>query len=439
MKVRVGVVGPKDSVSEVMKAGEHYKELHLIPYVYEQTEATEDIILRNNDWIDQWFFSGPAPYYYALSKGVITEGEGDYVPLQGSSLLGTLLEAFVKEGRIFRNVSLDTIQVNEIETTKQAFSLHELTFHTNAYFGYIPPEDIIKFHKDLYEAKQIDVALTCISSVYNALIKLGIPAYRVVQSELAVHRSLAYIKEKGQTSWYRKSQLVMIGIEVIYSLPTSEEHPFSFKIKHQELELKRVLLDFVEEISGSIVQVGDGLNYVYTTRGELERYTKQRSLHSIIDEIYVNSKLHVRIGIGYGQTVLEAEEHVRIAIGQVRKLKDSVFVIINEDKEVVEIQEHDKQILYQQRNQGSDWERLFKDASISSSLASKIESLSHHYEQTAITSHDLARWLKSTERNARRILAEMERIGLAKVTGEESVGRGRPRKIYQLGFGEYIE
>ncbi|MBO8176074.1 MAG: hypothetical protein H0Z31_01305 [Bacillus sp. (in: Bacteria)] len=433
-KVRVGVVGPKDSVTQVLKAGEHFKELDLIPFIYERTEETEDIIVRNHDWVDQWFFSGQAPYYYALSKGVLTEDEGSYVPLHGSSLLSTLLEMFVKEGKIVHRVSLDTIQEDEIEKAKNAFSLHELTFYTISYSGYMPAEDIIQFHKNLYENNQIDVAITCISSVYHALKKLRIPVYRVIQSELAVQRSLGFIKERGQTSWYRKSQLVMIGIEIIYPSQASMGHPFSFKLKHQELELKRVLLDFVEEISGSIVQVGDGLHYIYTTRGELERFTKQRSIYSIVDEIFVNSKLPVRIGIGYGLTVLEAEEHVRMAIEQVRKQEDSGVVIINEDKKVIELLEDEQHISYIQRKQGSEWEKLFKDAGISSSLAAKIESLSHHYGQTAITSHDLARWLKSTERNARRILAEMERIGLAKVTGEESVGRGRPRKIYQLIF-----
>jgi DNA-binding PadR family transcriptional regulator len=42
-------------------------------------------------------------------------------------------------------------------------------------------------------------------------------------------------------------------------------------------------------------------------------------------------------------------------------------------------------------------------------------------------------WLKGTERNARRILSEMERLGLVKVSGEEQSGnRGRPKKIYEL-------
>ncbi|WLD93593.1 hypothetical protein [Alkalihalobacillus sp. AL-G] len=436
MKIRIGVVGPQDSIEQIMKAGKHFKELELDPFVYKQTEETEDIINQNRDSITQWFFSGQAPYYYALSKGLITEEEGSFTPLNGSSLLGTLLEAFVKEGRILKHLSLDTLQVDEVEKVKDYFSLDGLSIHSNSYAGYLPAEEIIDFHRKLYTSGKIDAAITCIKSVYVALKEMGVPVYRVVPSELAVHRALGLIKERAQSSWYRKSQLVIVGVEVIYAPASGGEHPFSFKVKHQELELKRVLLDFVEKINGSIVQVGDGLFYIYTTRGELELFTKRKSIQLIIDECYVNSQLSVRIGIGYGQTVLAAEEHVRIAFDYAREEEGPVVITINEDKAVSKYLDGNEQVAYQTRNKGMEWERIFKNASISSSLAAKIESLAYHYEKSSLSSQDLARWLKSTERNARRILAEMERIGVAKVIGEESTGRGRPRKVYELTYCE---
>ncbi|WP_243300417.1 hypothetical protein [Bacillus litorisediminis] len=434
MKIRVGVVGPKDSVQKMLEAGKDFQEIDLIPFIYEKTEETETIINKNRDLIHHWFFSGQAPYYFALSKGIISEEEGSFTPLNGSSLLGTLLKAFMKEGKILNRLSLDTIQVEEIEKVKESFSLQDLTIYTNPYHGYIPALKLIEFHKNLYEAGQVDAAITCLNSVYTALTEMGIPAFRVVPSELAVHRAYSFIKERAQTSVFRKAQLVILGVEVIFPSPSAADYPISFKRKHQVLELRRVLLDFVEEINGSIVEVGDGLFYIYSTRGELELFTKSKSIFSIIEECKINSQLSVRMGIGYGLTVLEAEEHVRISFEHARAEKGPVVVITNEDKEVRKLLDSEEQVMFQMRSKGAEWEQHFKDDEISSSLAAKIHSLSHHYEQTELTSHELARWLKSTERNARRILCELERIGLAQVTGEESFGRGRPRKIYELKF-----
>ena len=434
MKVRVGVVGPEDSVHKMLEAGKDFQELELIPFIYERTEETEAIIRQNRDQIHQWFFSGQAPYYYALSKGIITEEEGSFTPLNGSSLLGTLLKAFMKEGKILNRLSLDTIQDEEIDKVKDSFSIHDLTIYTNPYQGYMPSADIIDFHKHLFETRQVDAAITCINSVYVALSEMEIPVFRVVPSELAVHRAYSFIKERAQSSAFRKAQLVMIGVEVIFPSPSAADYPISFKLKHQVLEFKRVLLDFVEEINGSIVEIGEGLYYIYSTRGEMDLFAKKRSIFSIIEECNVNSQLSIRIGIGYGLTVLEAEEHVRISLEHARAEKGPVVVITNEGKEVRKLTDSEEQVVFPLRSKGAEWEQLFKDAEISSSLAAKIQSLSHHYEQTELTSHELARWLKSTERNARRILGELERIGLARITGEESIGRGRPRKIYELQF-----
>ncbi|GAA0316566.1 hypothetical protein GCM10008967_03950 [Bacillus carboniphilus] len=434
MKIHIGVVGPEDSVEQILKGGEPFSELELISFIYQKTEETEDIINENKEGVHHWFFSGPLPYYYALSKGVIKEEEGSYTPLHGSSMLGTLLEAFVKEGRILTRISIDTIQTKEVEKAKASFSLQDVMIYsyTHPYSEYVPSEEVLDFHKGLYKAGKVEAVITCVNSVFVALKEEGIPVYRVVPSELAVHRAYGLIKERAQSSVYRKSQLVMIGVEVIASVRSARDHQTSFKLKHQLLELKRVLLDFVEEVNGSIVEVGDGLFYIYTTLGEVELFIKEKPYSTVIEECYVNSQLPIRMGVGYGSTVLEAEEHVRISLEHARTEREAVVIITDENKEIKKILDEKREVSFVMRNKGGEWEKKFKDASISSSQVAKIVSLSHHYHQGELTSHNLARWLKGTERNARRILAELERIGLAKVIGEESVGRGRPRKIYEL-------
>ncbi|KAB2336651.1 hypothetical protein F7731_09830 [Cytobacillus depressus] len=434
MKIRIGVIGPKDSVNQIMKTGAQMEELELIPFFYENIEETQGIILNNQDRIDQWFFSGQAPYYYALAKGYMTKEAGSYIPLNGSSLLSTLLESFVKEGKIIYRFSLDSIQQDEMEKACGFFNHQDFTIYTNPYHGYMPAEKMIEFHKELYEKGQTDVAITCLNAVYTKLKELGIPAFRVAHSELAIQRGLDFLIARGRASWYRQSQLVILGVEVIYPSAVQEGYNMPFKLKHQELDLMRILLHFVEEINGSLAKMGNGLFFIYTTRGDLDYLQKQRELQALIDEIRINSELPVRIGIGYGYTVLEAEQHVRIAFEQVRTYNEPVIIAVNENKEITEVIGQNKQLTFQTRNLGTRWEELFKDANISSAHVMKIKSFAHHHRQTDITAQELARWLKSTERNARRILSEMEQIGLANVIGEESTGRGRPRKVYELQF-----
>ncbi|MBH0164241.1 hypothetical protein IHV12_04900 [Fictibacillus sp. 7GRE50] len=61
------------------------------------------------------FISGQAPYHYALYNNLISEEEG-ILFRNGNSLYKTLLEAQLKEQKIFKRISLDTILENEVET-----------------------------------------------------------------------------------------------------------------------------------------------------------------------------------------------------------------------------------------------------------------------------------------------------------------------------------
>ncbi|WP_209121296.1 hypothetical protein [Alkalihalobacillus sp. BA299] len=441
MKVRIGVIGPDDSVKRIFYFVEkfsEYQDMDLVPFSYDKTEETERIILENQSRIDQWLFSGQAPYYFALEKGLINEEEASYPILHGSSLLGTFLEVLMHEGKEINQISLDTIQQTEIEFIQEAYSLNLLDIHAYSYIGYEPAEEIIAFHQELYEQGKSQVAVTCIKAVYLRLKKLGIPCYRVTPSQLAIKRVLSFLKERGQSSRYRQSQIAILGIEVLHSSTSLDEQYFSYEMKQKELDLKHVLLEHAKNVKGSFVQIGDGLFFVYTTRGELDAHFNDHSRFSLIDNAYLHSKLPICIGVGYGLTAFDAEQNVRYALRYAREYNEPIIVSVNEEKEIKEYsksEENEHEISFSQRQWGEEWEQKFKEAKLSPTVVSKIEALTKRYKKNIVTANEVAQWLKRTERNARRILSELERLGLAKTVGEEQVGqRGRPRKIYELKF-----
>lgn len=431
MRIRLGVVGPNDSIKLVKNAAKEFSNIDIIPFAYKKIEETSDIILKNKPYVDQWFFSGQAPFHYALSNRLIRKEEGSYVPLNGNSLYKTLLEAQLKEQRLFKRISLDTIQEKEVATIQD--SIQPIEVSTFPYAGYLPADEIVHFHVELYKRKEIDVAVTCIRSVFVRLKELGIPCYRVTPDVPSIQLMLQFLKERGESYWYKKAQTAILGIEVLHPSDLSEEHFFSYKMKHRELELKRLLLDYAELIRGSFVQIGDGHYYIYSTRGEMELHLQDDSLLRLMEDARLHSKLKVRIGLGYGLTALEAEQNVRLAFQYARKQDKPVIILIDEDKQVIEHFKSVDPIAYTGRVWGEEWESRLKDANISPAIVSKIQSLALHYKKTHITSQELSSWLKGTERNARRILTEMERLKLVKVSGEEQSGqRGRPKKIYEI-------
>lgn len=59
-------------------------------------------------------------------------------------------------------------------------------------------------------------------------------------------------------------------------------------------------------------------------------------------------------------------------------------------------------------------------------VVSKLISFTQHYIRKEFSSEDSARWLKSTERNGRRILMDLEKEGIIEQCGEvhQAAGAG---------------
>jgi len=435
LKFRVGVIGPKDAVNLILKVATQFNQLKLIPFYYKTFEQTEVIIKENNHLVDYWFFSGQNPYHFALENDLITSNNSSYVTLHGSRLLGALLEAQVHGGHILKQISLDTVPDEEVLAVQKMFNIESLIISTKSYKGYLPVEEILDFHITLYESGKTEACITCVQSVYDKLKERGIPSFRVMASIPEIQTELRYIRERVQSTWYRKSQFAILGIEVFHSTNIIETQNFSYESQQRDLELKRILLQYVELVSGSLMEIGNGTFFIYTTRGEIELHLNYETLFELIEKAKIESKHNIRVGIGYGFTAFDAESHVRLAFRHVCNHEGPVIVSVNEEKEVTESIRPDHVISFQQRKWGDDWKIKFKSANLSVTTVSKIESLSNHYGKTIVTAQELSQWLKRTERNARRILTELECLGLVKVTGEEQLeGKGRPRKLYKLLF-----
>ena len=132
---------------------------------------------------------------------------------------------------------------------------------------------------------------------------------------------------------------------------------------------------------------------------------------------------------------MDAEQNARLAIQYVRGKEKKSIVFVDENKKITESEGKEHSISYDNRKVSDEWSKRLIDAEIGPATVDRIYSLAVHYRKNEITSKELASWMNSTERNARRILTELENTGLAKVTGEEQSGqRGRPRKVYELQF-----
>jgi len=432
MNIRIGIVGPADSVRQIMSVAQEFENVEFTPFIYEDVYEVEPLILENSKPIDQWFFSGILNYSYAIKKKLVSESQATHPPLYGSSFFGTLIEAQLDANKVFKTISMDTIPDTEIKKALSFYQLETLEFTNFPFDDYTYIHQLADFHEKVYKDGNSDAAITSASHAYNKLKERGIPVYRITPSYLSIQLSLRLLVERAQANRFKKSQIAIIGCQFDYLLKQKDETFYTFRMKHKELVIIKNLLNLTEKINGSYVRLGNGLFFIYATRGEINNST-ENYIYQLSEELNDTEQLKVKFSIGFGENASQAEQHVQIGFRQKLDVHDHSIIMIDENMAITTKGSSNADDVFQFRTTsiGEEWERKIKKSGVSVKVVSKLVSLAKHYNRTEFSSQDLSLWLKCSERNARRILLSLEKSKVIHQCGEhQSESRGRPRKLY---------
>jgi len=428
VQVKIGVIGPADSVKRIMFVAENFKDTSIVPFIYEKLEDIQTILEKNEHKFDLWFFSGILNYSYAIENKWIAEENAIYPNMNGSTFFGTLLEAQLEGNTIYKNISMDTITDQEVEKILSYYKLDAITYYNFSFEGYEHTKKQVAFHQKLYEQSKTQLAVTYVRETYSALKELGIPVYRVIPSYLSIEQSFQLLIERARSHRYKKAQMAVIGCKVEFN--TSEALYYSFKTKYKELELRRSLLHVTEQINGSLMQMGDGLFFIFTTRGEIDCQF-EADLFALIEDVKMQENIQLTISVGFGETVSQAEQNVRNGFHHQTDGGKVSITMVDEDQRITVRNPDRNSISFKTKEMGDTWKSKIQDSGVSPGMVSKMIAYSKQYNRSEFTSNDVSRWLKSTERNGRRIINLLEKAGIIEQCGEIQSGiRGRPRKVF---------
>ncbi len=430
MRITIGVIGPRESVSRILKVAEDFPSVEFKPFIYQEVSEIELILKHNEFLVDQWLFSGLMNYSLAIEKEYIAPNEGGHPTLHGSSFFGILMEAQLLEGKIFRNISIDAITNEEMSKVMSFYNLDSLVYYNTPYEGYEKLAHVSKFHKALYQAGKTEAVITALKSAYKELKAEGIPVYRLTPSYLSIKLTIQLLIERAQANRFENLQMAVVGCKFVNEFDENEPYDL-FKWKHYELDIKKSLMHLTEKMNGSFVDVGDGLYFIFTTKGEMDE-DAEKSLFQFIQEFMVREQLSIGVVIGYGENVSHAEQNVRYGLSGMKPDKHASIVIIDEHQfKTVKYPKNESALLDLEFIKQVLCER-FGD-NVNQRDAVRLIMYSHKYNKEKFTSQDISRWLQSTERNGRRILANLENTGVIENCGTaHSKQKGRPKIIYRF-------
>lgn len=428
MSIRMGVIGPKDSIELIRSVAEEYNgEFTIIEKVYESYEELESLKSFYRD-LDTLLFSGQAPYFW-----VKTRENPDipmvYIPRNGTCLYRVLFDLYRDKVDVSA-LSFDTISKAHIEETYKELKLPLCEVNTIDYDRYLPYEEIIDYHVKLWKSKKTKAAVTCLQKPYEELSRLGILTYRIFPTRSIIRQALEKALLYGESARLKETQMALILVRAEDVNEMLHERS-NYQVQRLMLDLQQILLDYSEQNQASIVKTGDTEFMLVTTRGSLEESTNLFSGSPLLKSIRANSPLRVTVGIGFGRTARIAESNARTALSlSAREGGNCCFLIAEEGKVIGPMRSETSSCSGELE---MDLEDLAKKLNMSILNLRKIKSALRHINKTGITPQELGAAMNLSERSARRILSQMEKKGAARIVGNRALyDKGRPRLIYKV-------
>lgn len=431
MMHKIGVVGPPISIDRILEVAKEYQhEIKFIPFPYQESQEAKKIVQEHHHQVDGWFFSGPVPFHLAQE---VLNPNTDYAfsPSTGASLYRTLLQLFRDYGQIVQGISIDIIETENIQESLDELEIPIRDLYIKSFDIHHNAQELIQFHLELWKEGKIKGALTCLNSVYHALVKEGVPVYLISITKMEIRQALSIIIEKVKSTYFKDSQ---IGVEIFefdqFELLTDKTQS-RVQLLQDELKIRKTLLEFCEKLDGSFWETGDGRYQIFSSRGVIER--EKDMLQLTVQQLTLDTGVPVAVGIGFGETASSAEMHAYTAVRHSKEKPNRGYVIVQEDGTIIESIGPEEELTYSFRSQDMELIEKLRKGKISIKTYSKIEALVQRMGWDNFTAADVAVQLSMTKRNAQRIIASLCELGLAEHDGEEAQStRGRPSKIYRL-------
>jgi GGDEF domain-containing protein len=434
MEIRIGIIGPSDIVQAVMDVGQEFSGVSLDPLIYQNEEEAPDLAKVFEERGDVIIFTGPIPFHL-VRKRLKTRFPMLYVPNTSEALISCLFKAACRDGNNIERASVDYLSPRTVSEGYAAlgYSAHQVIVEEGR--GFPPTDEIVSFHKGLFQQGKVDIIITGIRSAYDRLRALGLPAYRLKPTKAAIRETfqLAILEAKALRNKATQATIGILNIDNFSEWASAAKS--EYEIQKAKLRLHQIVLEYVESVQASMTYLGGDEFVIFATRGTLEEATNFYEIAPLIAHVNNELPFTISFGLGLGITAAEAEGNARNALAKAKEVGGNSCFIFTEEGKVLGPLGTEQQLEYVQRSNDDRLINAAKAAGLSVATISRLESLIRKMGRTNLTANDIAKGFGITLRSGRRIIASLEQAGLAQAVGEEQpVGRGRPRQIYKVDF-----
>ncbi|MEH7334621.1 MarR family transcriptional regulator [Neobacillus drentensis] len=430
----IGVLGSNLFIEAISEYYPLFPEVSFVDYTYESPWEIDHLIDQAGKEVDTLLFSGAIAFYFGQRKINENKLMATYVPFHEFVVSLSLFSIYYHEKIPLEKISIDLPKQDFIENVIKEIQIssgpnfikdYPWIFNFEEEKSSFDFSQFVKFHADLYKEKKTQFALTSIHAVYEELLKLEIPSIYMVQPKQALKEALEKAITLTRLKKTKDSQIAVISIKV-NNYPTHQDEQVS------RLQILQHLHQMARQLNARVSHDHFQPFLIYTNRGSLEAVQKER-LQNIL-ELEGKIKSSIQIGIGYGYTMNDAENHANQALYFTEKhsSEKTTVYLLDEDKKLIgPLFENEKR--YTLKNEDQEIQMLAEQLKMTAKNLQRFFDFLRINQFRSFSAQELADYFAVSRRSAERIIKRFLEQKYLHITGEEQpYDQGRPRALYNI-------
>lgn len=432
--MRIGVVG-SDSAAEVVRRVER-DSLTGLEFVYrcsEILEETTDLVqwMQDKEKIDAILFTGPTNYEYAR-KRIAPKIPWSYIPHSRMSVFRALLEAVTVYKSDLKAISVDRYEEDIIREALRSVGVDQSMI---LYPSFEPNEEdyrkkLYLFHKECWQKGVTSIALTSMGNLSELLRRDGIPCIRILAAEEVIRERIMQLKMSDISS--QNSRGKMAVVLVLFDYVFDREMDFRLreweKLQYQN-QCREHIYSIAQRVDAAVFEEGFNCFYMVTDRNLfMSTFTRNEDFWKLLHFAQTSPEYMVWMGIGIGDTVLEAKSRAAHAANCSRRDSTGSAYLVGEENEI----QGPFRVSREPDRGELSTDFLAHRLRIGPETMEKLREALKEFPNGEFTSEELAVRLGITRRSTDRILRRLEENGYTTVVGKKSLGKGRPSRVVKV-------
>jgi predicted transcriptional regulator len=429
----IGIVGPEDSVALALRVA---AEIGLADSIIARTYDVADQapgLARELDAVCQVvLFTGRVPYIFTVATGE-HRAQLDCVAHSGIDLYRSLVLLLRTFDGHLPALSIDTIEGEVVAEVWRDLSLEPpttvlpLTSEGESTTAR-STDDIVTFHLDAWRSGTVEACLTCLRSVYDQLVRQGVPVFRVEHTRAAIRDALNRARQTLQTVQVEAQQIALGLLELLPNTdPAATGGPPQERYEPEPFAVARKHL--VSLLHGRVQEVDERTLMLFTTWGTLQNVLNRPG--SGAELMPADLRSGVALGFGLGATLPRAEENARRAVALARVDRTTCVVFTDGTVHRLDDDRPGRTITLRQTDPRTL--ELARALDMSPTSFQRLAAALQNLDTRALTAQDLAEALRVSVRSARRTLLKLEQGGVVTRNGSATgPGAGRPQTLFKV-------